>query len=301
MSVTGYWDEAFEAAFSEKSPALTRTLQWILGDKAELDCDYEVVYRKQQATAGSQREVDFLAENAIVTSIGSKSGKLHIEIQACSFSGMMQRMLSYAANLATVTRGQRHLQFPYQTVVMLEAESDLTASRKIMRSELTDAFGNKFGTYTVPLIKLDPTCEGTLFDPVCFSETNDLNETLDMAEWSRRVDIASATLNPKLASRYAEALLRASQRRYHLRKEFATMTNEERLAKYKDFPSPLKIARKEGRREGVEQGALELAKRLRKEGVSEEAIRSALASMGYSYEQGAGGTDNRVPGLDLDK
>lgn len=170
MSVNGYWDAAFEAAVSEKSEALTRTLQWIDGDRIRISGDYEVVYRKRASAAGTQSEMD----------------------------------------LSMVTQNQRQLSLPLQAVVLPEASASAKQSRRKLETELVDAFGEKFGMYTVPVVYLSESCQDTLFEPVLLSETNNLNKQSDMALWSQSVDRVSAGLRSDVAARYADNLLKAS-------------------------------------------------------------------------------------------
>ena len=86
-----------------------------------------------------------------------------------------------------VTQKQRQLSFPLQAVVALEASAYGKQSRRKLETELVDAFGERFGKYTVPVVYLSESCQDTLFEPVFFSETNNLNKQSDMALWSQSV------------------------------------------------------------------------------------------------------------------
>lgn len=293
MSVTGYWDDAFAAAMSVKSETLTRTLQWAFGNSIDIDTDYEIEYRKLDV-ADALKEVDFIADNAIVVNAYTGPRKVHIEVQAQSTQNLAKRMLEYGSALSVPWNSGSDLIFPMQAIVLLEAEH-LKSSRKVLQCRLVVAGSStSFGRYVVPVKYLAEDSKGTIFWPAFKSEISRLRSEDDVEDWQSTLGVTSVQLPESVRDRYVNSLKRAAVRRYHVKEEMF-MSNDELYEKYKDIPDPFKIARSEGREEGREEGIEDIIKMMRRSGMTEEQIANVLAGRPLNSIPGG-----NVKGLELD-
>ncbi len=218
-----YLDAATVQVLQEDSVVARKTLEWITSGYLVLDeaTFYKVLPRELRSTEGRRLEVDLNLKDVrfVLSRMPDKTytAGMHVEVEA---RGKMPpiRMFDYDYGVAIQNyNGKGPLEFPLSFVVLLDpGVAKDQPSAVIDGFKAKNVFGDLICDYRYILRVLDPTCEGTVFEPIEFANRKVILRDYKgaAAELIRKVNSISSNLPVHLQEHFAENIHMGLRQRF---------------------------------------------------------------------------------------